>query len=129
MNRLFESDSDEICKTLVGILRVFDCVDHIKHEARVYWTLETGKHHGFTTEETEDLVQGKYDNAIIGLLRHPDPSVRWQAIDTIATGNRLSQVAVSYILGDKTPPHVAGMSLEGRKTLLAQAMQQANSEQ
>jgi hypothetical protein len=127
-SRLFESESDEICKALVGILKVFDCLDHIHHEARVYWTYETGRHYGFTPEETENLVRGEYDNVIIGLLWHPDPSVRWQAVDTIATGNRLSQVAVKQILGEKAPAYVAGMSFEGRKILLAQAMQNVTSE-
>ncbi len=118
--RLFAAETEEKTAALEGIQKIFYCIRNVWPDARVYHTMDAGRQSGFTEEETEGVVRGEWDEIIIAQLHDPSPSVWHQAIETIASSDRLMEKTTREIFGQSNTHSVSGLSIEGRRTLLYQ---------
>jgi hypothetical protein len=125
--RFFAADSNVICDALEGCRRIFDSVAHAPKDDDYteYWVL-VGKSYEFTEEEVYDLLQGKLDQIIIGLLFHPDPQVNEKAREAVLMADHLVETIVATILC-KAPKWVRGMKTEEKRDLLVQFMNRPRS--
>jgi|GEM_PF-6760719 len=121
--RFFAADSNVICNALEGCNRIFYSVAHAPKDDDYtgYWVL-VGKSYEFTEEEVLELLQGKLDQILIGLLFHPDPQVTEKAREAVLMADHL----VATILC-KAPRRVRGMKTEEKRDLLVQFMSRPRS--